>query len=85
MKRISSDLWVRVAIVGILVLNLIGLMIGVVDAITFNLLLQLLAGLSLMWSAWREYQREKRFEGMMILYVAIGAILLGQFVFGLVF
>lgn len=84
MNKKASDQWVRFVIVGVLVLNLLGVMTGVIDNESFSLILQLLAGLSLMWTAWREYQKDKRFEGMSILYVAIGVILLGQFIFGLV-
>lgn len=84
MNKKASDHWVRFVIVGVLVLNLLGVMTGVIDNESFSLILQLLAGLSLMWTAWREYQKDKRFEGMSILYVAIGVILLGQFIFGLV-
>ena len=84
MNKKASDHWVRFVIVGVLVLNLLVVMTGVIDNESFSLILQLLAGLSLMWTAWREYQKDKRFEGMSILYVAIGVILLGQFIFGLV-
>ncbi len=84
MKKKSIEQWVRWLIVGALVVNLLGIVTGVIDNVTFSLILQLLAGLSLMWTAWLDYQKDRKIEGMTILYVAIGVILLGQFLFDLV-
>lgn len=84
LKKKSIEQWVRWLIVGALVVNLLGIGTGVIDNVTFSLILQLLAGLSLMWTAWLDYQKDRKIEGMTILYVAIGVILLGQFLFDLV-
>lgn len=83
LKGKTLDNWVRFGIIGVLVVNLLGVMTGVIDNETFSLIVQLLAGLSLLWTAWREYRKANSFEGMVILFAAIGMILLGQFVFGL--
>lgn len=84
LKKKWIEQWVRWLIVGALLVSLLGIVTGVIDHVTFSLILQLLAGLSLMWTAWLDYQKDKKIEGMTILYLAIGVILLGQFLFDLV-
>lgn len=84
MKKKSIEQWGRWLIVGALLVNLLGIVTGAINRETFSLIVQLLAGTSLMRTAWLDYQKDKKFEGITILNVAIGVILLGQFLFKLV-
>lgn len=84
MKKKPIEKLVRWGIVVALILSLLGIATGIINPVTFSLILQLLAGLSLMWTAWLEYQKDQKIIGMTILYIATGVILLGQFVFDLI-
>lgn len=84
LKKKPIEKLVGWGIVVALILSLLGIATGIINPVTFSLILQLLAGLSLMWTAWLEYQKDQKIIGMTILYIATGVILLGQFVFDLI-
>lgn len=71
--------WTSYFFLGALAVNLFAMWFDLIEIRTFGLVLVLLAGINQLWNAWREYQEDKRFEGMVLVSFVIGVATLGLF------
>ena len=78
-KKVLRE-WTSYLFLGAIVVNYLAMRFDLIEIRTFGLVLLLLVGINQLWNSWREYQENKRFEGMVLVSFVIGVSILGLFI-----
>lgn len=80
LKKKTLGEWTSYLFSGAIVVNYLAMWFDLIEIRTFGLVLLLLLGINQLWNSWREYQENKRFEGMVLVSFVIGVATLGLFI-----